>query len=101
VACVGSSPQVALTQADSGANVCLVSGGQLKVTLDGTGWTQPTISGDALRADPTFAKGAFLFTAAKKGSVAVVSTRPVCPSAKPGTMTCHAIETFRISVTVT
>lgn len=100
VACVGSGTQVALTDADSGANVCLVTGGQLKLTLNGTGWTQPVVSGDALRADPTFAKGAFLFTAAKPGTVTLMSSRPACPSARPGTMTCHAIEAFRISVTV-
>jgi len=56
--------------------------------------------GSALKVDPTVAKGSFLYTAAKKGTVTVTSSRPACPTAKPGTMTCHAIEAFRISVTV-
>ena len=100
VACVDSGTQATLTDADNGANVCLVTGGQLKLTLTGTGWTQPVVSGSALKADPTFAKGAFLFTAAKKGTVTVTSSRPACPTSKPGTVTCHAIQAFRISVTV-
>ncbi|MFJ8491419.1 hypothetical protein ACIRBZ_24170 [Streptomyces sp. NPDC094038] len=98
-----------LTAADNGSTYCMAVGGQLRLSLDGTGqrpWKAVTASGSALRATnagivlrPGDASAAY--DAVAPGTVTLSSTRPLCaqPTA-PGGVSCKGIQEWRVTVKV-
>ncbi|MBN0045840.1 hypothetical protein JS756_17365 [Streptomyces actuosus] len=98
---------VQLTEHDDGATLCLVRGGDVRLTLDGTGerpWSPVEASGDIL--EPVNAGIVILpgdavaaFRAVAPGTVRLTSTRPVCAST-PQHAHCHALRSWSVTVTV-
>ncbi|MGW0879547.1 hypothetical protein [Streptomyces sp. NPDC002671] len=98
-----------LTAADNGRTVCLVKGGELRLTLDGTKerpWKPVSLTGTALEAInaglvllPGDASAAYRAVAA--GKAELTSSRPLCaePTA-PGQMSCKGIQEWKVTVTV-
>ncbi|MGW2819408.1 hypothetical protein ACWC24_00120 [Streptomyces sp. NPDC001443] len=100
---------VELTAADNGRAVCLTTGGQLRITLDGTRerpWSPVTASGGTLKAAnpgivllPGDAVAAY--DAVVTGDAKLGSSRPVCPQhGSPGQVSCKSVEEWTVTVTV-
>ncbi len=84
-----SGSEVSVSQADSGATLCLTQGTRLDVFLHGAGdtlWSPVLASGSALHSVPngkgTLARGvtAGFFAAAEPGTAVLSSTGPGCAS---------------------
>ncbi|MFF7972811.1 hypothetical protein [Streptomyces sp. NPDC007905] len=98
-----------LTAADNGRTVCLVKGGELRLTLDGTRarpWKPVQASGTALKAinsgfviQPGDATAAY--RAVASGTTKLTSSRPLCaePTA-PGQVSCQGIQEWTVTVKV-
>ncbi|MDQ0991152.1 hypothetical protein [Streptomyces sp. V3I7] len=95
-----------LTAADHGRVVCLVRGGQIRLTLDGTEerpWAPVTERGDALRAaNPGFVilpgDAVAAYDAVAPGLATLSSTRPLCASL--GKVSCKGIQHWTVTVLV-
>jgi hypothetical protein len=93
---------------DNGQTVCVEVGDKFTVKLpeDGKGhWSAITSDSDAvdvllLTGSPPISGTQADFMARHKGTAKLTATRPVCPSAKPGSMTCQAMQAFTVTVTV-
>ena len=104
----GCTPHVQLTAADSGRTVCLSTGGQIRLTLDGTKdrpWSPVTDTGAVLKAtnagfvvQPGDAVAAF--DAVAPGTAQLSATRPLCAK-RPGQTSCLGIQRWTVTVTVT
>jgi hypothetical protein len=100
---------VELKTGDDGRTVCVTSGGEVRLTLDGTKsrpWKPVTASGDGLKGinagfvvQPGDATAAYQAVAA--GSVRLSSSRPLCaePTA-PGQVSCKGIQEWTVTVRV-
>ncbi|GAA3433157.1 hypothetical protein GCM10018954_027600 [Kutzneria kofuensis] len=94
--------------ADNGQTVCVAVGDKFTVKLldDGKGhWSAVTSDSDAvdvllLTGSPPISGTQADFVARHKGTAKLTSTRPVCPSASPGGVTCQAMQAFTVTVTV-
>ncbi|MFC3577837.1 hypothetical protein ACFOZ0_32185 [Streptomyces yaanensis] len=103
----GCTSEAQLTAADTGRTVCLKTGGQIRLTLDGTKerpWAPVTAKGGALKAInagivilPGDASAAF--EAVAPGTARLTSTRPLCAK-RPGQKSCLGIEQWTVTVTV-
>jgi hypothetical protein len=97
-----------LTMSDNGQTVCVEAGDKFTVKLpeDGKGhWSAITSDSDAvdvllLTGSPPISGTQADFMARHKGTAKLTATRPVCPSAKPGGMTCQSLQAFTVTVTV-
>ncbi|MET8447027.1 hypothetical protein [Streptomyces sp. NPDC005209] len=98
-----------LTAADNGRTLCLTTGGQVRLTLDGTQdrpWKPVTVTGDALKAAnagivilPGDAVAAY--DAVARGTAKLSSSRPLCAQpSSPGQMSCQGIEEWTVTVRV-
>ncbi|MCH0563796.1 MULTISPECIES: hypothetical protein [unclassified Streptomyces] len=103
----GCVRHVQLTEDDDGATVCLVRGGDVRLTLDGTSerpWSPVEASGDVL--EPVNAGIVILpgdavaaFRAVAPGTARLTSARPVCASQSQHAH-CHALRSWSVTVTV-
>ncbi len=113
--CVGGSagatagPSVTLGEADAGRTVCVTTGQQVAVRLQGRAgraW-RVGVEGTALVpvADgsatlPRGVQGA-TYRADHRGTARIVATRAACPSPRPGEIACMAVEqAWSVSVVV-
>jgi hypothetical protein len=98
---------VVADESTSDTTVCVTLGGELIVmlhTVGGSNWSEPQVAGSALDAGkgiptPHTAVGWWFKTLAA-GSAQISSSRPNCPPASPGTVTCHALLAFQLRVEV-
>jgi predicted small secreted protein len=103
----GCSARAMLDVADSGRTVCLTSGGDVRITLDGTRgrpWKPITVSGAGLEAVnsgfvllPGDASAAF--KGVSPGTTRLASTRPLC-AAETGRISCKGLQEWRVTVVV-
>lgn len=92
---------------DSGSTVCVIKGGDLIVMLRnprGANWSSPHLTGRALGPaqpvpTPSGAVG-WAFRAIAAGQAEISLTRPACPPASPGTVSCDAILLYHLHVKV-
>ncbi|MFF0226170.1 hypothetical protein [Streptomyces sp. NPDC004629] len=97
-----------LTAADNGRSLCLARGGVVRITLDGTAdrpWKPLTASGDALKpVNPGFVilpgDAVAAYEAVTPGTAWLTSTRPLCPEAGPGKVSCLGIQNWSVAVRV-
>ncbi|MER6126608.1 hypothetical protein ABT173_29120 [Streptomyces sp. NPDC001795] len=104
----GCTAEAQLTAADTGRTVCLTTGGQIRLTLDGTKdrpWTTVSATGNALKAtnagiviQPGDAVAAY--DAVAPGTARLTATRPLCAK-RPGQKSCLGIQQWTVTVTVT
>ncbi|MFE0515604.1 hypothetical protein [Streptomyces sp. NPDC058964] len=98
-----------LTTADDGRTICLTTGGQVRLTLDGTKerpWKPVVVTGDVLKAAnpgivilPGDAVAAY--DAVATGTAKLTSSRPLCArSSSPGQVSCQGIERWTVTVRV-
>ena len=103
----GCTTRLELTAADTGHTVCLTTGGQIRLTLDGTQdrpWSPVRVTGGALKAanagiviQPGDAVAAY--DAVAPGTARLTSTRPLCAK-HPGQKACMGIQQWSVTVTV-
>jgi hypothetical protein len=91
----------------NGTTVCVIRGSDLTVLLHataGSGWSTPEATGRALGpARPVPTPAGFVgwsFPAAAAGTAQITTSRPVCPSAGPGTVRCHSVVGYLLHVNV-
>jgi len=97
-----------LTMADNGHSICATVGAKFTVELpdDGKGhWSAIVSDSDAvdtllLTGSPPISGTQADFMARHKGTAKLTASRPVCPSAPPGGMTCKSLQGFTVTVTV-
>jgi hypothetical protein len=99
---------VSATEANSGQTLCVAQGGQVTLSLKtaaGKPWAPPEpgtpgilTSGGAFSATAGTQVGTWKAT--KAGQTMLTSTRPNCPSAAPGTVSCHSVKSFTLTVKV-
>lgn len=98
-----------LTAADNGRTICLTTGGQVRLTLDGTEerpWKPVTLTGDALKAvNPGIVilpgDAVAAYDAVARGTAKLSSSRPLCTeSPSPGQVSCQGIEEWTVTVRV-
>jgi hypothetical protein len=97
-----------LTAADNGRTVCATVGTRFTVKLpdDGKGhWTAITSDTDAvdlvlLTGSPPISGTQADFVARHRGTAKLTSSRPVCPTASPGGLSCQSMQAFAVTVTV-
>jgi hypothetical protein len=99
--------QVQAEEPDSGTTVCVARGGELIVLLHnvaGSSWSEPQVVGSALGAGmgiPTpYGRVGWLFKALAPGTAQISTSRPNCPPASPGAVTCHSLLAFHLEVEV-
>ncbi|MFF8945424.1 hypothetical protein ACF1A5_24725 [Streptomyces sp. NPDC014864] len=100
--------RVELGAADSGRTLCLKTGGQVRLTLDGTRarpWSPVRTTGGALRAAnagivilPGDAVAAF--DAVAPGTARLTSSRPACATGGGG-VSCKGVQEWTVTVKVT
>jgi hypothetical protein len=98
---------VVVDESANGTNVCVAVGGELIVLLHypaGSTWSAPQTAGPSLSAGtgiptPSNAVG-WSFRALAAGTARITSSRPNCPPASPGTVTCDSILAFQLQVEV-
>jgi hypothetical protein len=97
------------TEADNNTTICLGVGDQLEVFLTSTNaatWAPLQLTGGAMHIDPTvqvnWARGVTgqFYKAVSTGTAEVTSSIPACPSTSPGTVGCHAMLSFHLTVEV-
>ncbi|MGW4730396.1 hypothetical protein ACWEQC_14705 [Streptomyces shenzhenensis] len=104
----GCATRAELTAADNGRSLCLVRGGVVRITLDGTEdrpWQPLTASGDVLKpVDPGFVilpgDAVAAYEAVAPGTARLTSSRPLCPEAGPGQVSCLGIQSWAVTVRV-
>jgi hypothetical protein len=96
-----------LTEVDAGSTYCVRLGGTVTLVLHGAPdqlWRPVTLTGDALAArpaaEPPMAGLSAAYSAVKAGQAQMSSTRPGCPPAKPGGVSCHSVQGFQVTVIV-
>lgn len=97
---------VTITADDSNKTLCVGLGGTVTVNLssaNGVRWQPLDIGGNALtqKGTPSTAPGGQSATldATSVGTALITSSRPAC-TASPGTMGCHAILSWKVTVDV-
>ncbi|MGW3635762.1 hypothetical protein ACWD7F_37560 [Streptomyces sp. NPDC005122] len=102
------TPPAELGTADAGRTYCLATGGELRLSLDGTAdrpWTpvkadgnglEATNSGIVLRAGDASAA----FRAVSAGTVRLTSSRPLCAT-EPHRVSCKGLQEWTVTVRVT
>jgi hypothetical protein len=98
---------VVADESASGTTVCVAVGGDLIVllhTVTGSSWSEPQTAGPSLSAGtgiptPSNAVG-WQFEALAAGTARITSSRPNCPPASPGTVTCDSLLAFQLQVEV-
>ncbi|MFJ2392098.1 MULTISPECIES: hypothetical protein [unclassified Streptomyces] len=103
----GTAP-AELGTADAGRTYCLATGGELRLSLDGTAarpWTPVKADGNGLEAtnsgivlQPGDASAAF--RAVSAGIVHLTSSRPLCAT-EPHRMSCKGLQEWTVTVRVT
>ena len=96
-----------LNESDMGASRCVAVGGLVLVQLHGQAgqdWSAPqTSAADVLAPGTPSASdhvARAVFTASRTGTADITSSRSACPPPAPGSVACHAIAAFRVTVTV-
>lgn len=103
---------VTISEADNGKTICVGTGSEVGVLLHGTEqekWSRPEAdqnqnllvskaSGKLMI--PMGVSGAY-FAADHAGTVKVHSSRPSCPATTPGSMSCHSLQNFEVTITIT
>jgi hypothetical protein len=98
-----------LNYTDNGKTACLARGGFVLVQLVGTpgqDWAPLQVSpAELLTSVPTSVSGPSDLTygsykAVASGTAEITSSRNSCPPPAPGSVACHAIQSFRVTVTV-
>lgn len=102
---------VAISEADNGKTICVGSGSEVGIVLRGTPqeqWTKPEADPDQNMLTPKVsgklmiplgATGSY-YSADHPGTVRVHSSRPNCPQAAPGSMSCHSMQNFEVTITI-
>jgi hypothetical protein len=98
-----------LTLADGRRTVCVTKGGTVRLDLDGSTarpWAAVTVTGSGLEAtnsgvlvQPGDARAAF--RAVSAGTAQLATTRPLCPAASPGAVSCKGLQQWAVTVVVT
>jgi hypothetical protein len=104
----GCQANLIVTVTDNGATLCVNLGGTVTAELQGAPdqmWRPITLTGNALTAStgtapPIMGATTSRYTAAKAGSAGMSSTRPACPPAKPGSVSCNSLQYFHVTVIV-
>jgi len=107
---LGNHRDVHLTARDNGRRLRVCRGAKidafLRAPLDAPLWTPIAITGGAVALDPhhphiLLPRGvtAGFFVAARRGTSELTSTRPACPP-NPTGPTCHAIQAWRVDISV-
>ena len=103
----GCRANLTVTVADNGATLCVTVGGTVTAELQGAPdqmWRPITLTGDALTpstgAPPIIGTTTSRYSAARAGSAGMSSTRPACPPAKPGSVSCNSLQYFHVTVMV-
>jgi hypothetical protein len=96
-----------LIETDTGATPCIAVGGLVLVQLHGQpgqDWSAPQTSTVEVLAPGTPATSDHVaravFTARRPGTADITSSRSACPPPAPGSVACHAIQAFHVTVTV-
>ena len=106
---VGGCPRVLnLSEVDSGTSRCVAVGGSVVVTLTGRpgqDWAPPELSvPGVLKSEPVSASGSAQtirrYTAVGPGTADITTSRSACPPPAPGAVACHAMQGWRVTVTV-
>lgn len=99
--------RVVARQPAGGSTVCVTVGGELTVLLPiraGTNWSQPQVTGSGLSpARPIFTPyltSGWSFGALRAGTAEITTSRPVCPPATPGRVSCDSVIVFSLRVKV-
>jgi hypothetical protein len=104
----GCQANLTVTANDNGATLCVHLGGTVTAELQGAPdqmWRPITLTGDALTASsvaapPVIGATTSRYTATNTGSAGMSSTRPACPPAKPGSVSCNSLQYFHVTVDV-
>jgi len=104
----GCRQNLTVTVTDNGGTVCVNLGGVVTAVLRGAPdqmWRPPALTGDALSpssgaAPPVLGATTGRYNAVKAGSAGMSSTRPACPPAKPGSVSCMSLQYFHVTVIV-
>jgi hypothetical protein len=104
----GCQANLTVTVTDNGATLCVHLGGTVTAELQGAPdqmWRPIALTGDALTAStgaapPIIGATTSRYSAAKAGSAGMSSTRPACPPAKPGSVSCNSLQYFHVTVIV-
>lgn len=101
----GCPTAVTITTDDNNKTVCVAIGGTVTVDLRTPGVTNNSpidSTGAALTTSTKTAPQASLavFDATTAGSSVISSMRPNCPSAAPGTLSCHSIMAWKVTIQV-
>lgn len=95
--------------ADARHTVCVTKGGTVRLDLDGSTarpWAAVTVTGGELEATnsgilvrPGDARAAF--RAVSTGTARLSTSRPLCPAASPGAVSCKGLQEWAVTVVVT
>ena len=105
----GCPATLLLNNADNGKTACVTRGGAVVVSLAGSpgqDWAPLQVSpSQVLTTVPTSVSGPpdltyGSYTAAAAGTVEITSSRSACAPPSPGSVACHALQSFRVTVTV-
>ncbi len=93
-----------VTVADQDKTLCVAANGKVMVDLgdEKDRWLPIEADGSSLAVIPTFVAtpGKAMFNATKTGTAVITSSRSNCPSASPGTVSCHSIVAWKVTVDV-
>jgi hypothetical protein len=104
----GCQLNLTVTVTDNSGTVCVNLGGVVTAVLQGAPeqmWRPLALAGDALSpssgaAPPVIGATTARYNAVKAGSTGMSSTRPACPPAKPGSLSCNSLQYFHVTVIV-
>ncbi|WP_329527353.1 hypothetical protein [Streptomyces sp. NBC_01462] len=102
------TPPAELDAADAGRTYCLATGGELRLSLDGTAarpWTPVQADGNGLEATNSgivlqAGDASAAFRAVSAGTVRLTSSRPLCAT-EPHRMSCKGLQEWTVTVRVT
>jgi hypothetical protein len=102
----GCPTTLAFPAPDSSKTICIAIGGTVTVDLSAAGgpWEPIDVTGPSLQTSgtpsaPPRGTQTATFTAKSMGTATIKSTHPVCPS-KAGTLSCHAIAVWMVTIQV-
>jgi hypothetical protein len=98
-----------LNDTDNGKTACVTRGGTVTVSLTGAAgqeWASPQTSPAGVLTAAALSYSAPPYTMARAfnavaaGTAQIMSSRSACPPPSPGSVACHALVSFRVTVTV-
>jgi hypothetical protein len=103
----GCATALMLTDEDDQTEVCVANGGTVSVSLSGApgqDWSPVQLSGTGLTEQPPASRPTngtvAVYRATGTGTADLTSSRSLCPPPSPGSVACHALQAFKVTVAV-